>query len=374
LPRRIGVFLAVALAAVGLAVPAAQAQRHLLVGIQDDAMVLRGNPTFTFAMLRQLRTQILRINLNWPDVAERRPAHPQDPADPAYDWRLYDRAIRYASQNGMRVMLTILFVPKWANGGRARNVPPTNYNDLRNFAYAAATRYSGHYIPNTDSFDEIFLPAVKYWLAWNEPSNPNWLQQTSGGRFVSPQSYARICTAIWQGVHFTNFAGEKVGCGVTGPRGNNQARSSRPSMSPLAFMRAARRAGLRNLDAYAHNPYYGKPSETPRSRPGGTAVTLGNINTLISLVNKLWGKKRIWITEYGWQTRPPDRVFGVSFARQAAYVRQTFAIGRANPRIDMIIWFMLRDDTNLQIGWQSGFLTATGKRKPAFSVFARLPH
>ena len=45
-------------------------------------------------------------------------------------------------------------------------------------------------------------------------------------------------------------------------------------------------------------------------------MTLGNINTLIALVNKLWGKKRIWITEYAWQT-PPDRIFGVSFARQA---------------------------------------------------------
>ncbi len=374
MPRRIGVLLAVVFAAVGLAVPAAQAQRHLLVGLQDDAMVLRGNPTLTFGMMKQLRVQIVRINLNWPDVAERRPAHPQDPADPAYDWRLYDRAIRYAGQNGMQVMLTFLFVPRWANGGKPRNVPPTNYNDLRNFAYAAATRYSGRYIPNTDAFDEVYLPAVKYWLAWNEPSNPNWLQQVSGGRFVSPRSYARICTAIWEGVHFTNFAGEKVGCGVTGPRGNNQARSSRPSMSPLTFMRLTRRAGLRNLDAYAHNPYYGKPSETPATRPGGTAVTLGNMNTLISVVNKLWGKKRIWITEYGWQTRPPDRVFGVSFARQAAYVRQSFAIGRANPRIDMIVWFMLRDDTNLSIGWQSGFLTATGRKKPAFSVFARLPH
>ena len=122
------------------------------------------------------------------------------------------------------------------------------------------------------------------------------------------------------------------------------------------------------------SPTMHRQASTPRSRPGGTAVTLGNINTLISLVNKLWGKKRIWITEYGWQTRPPDRIFGVSFARQAAYVRQTFALGRANPRIDMIIWFMLRDDTNLSIGWQSGFLTASGRKKPSFNVFARLPH
>jgi hypothetical protein len=374
LRRSLGVLAAIILLAAGLSVPAAQAKQHMLVGLQDDAMTLFGNPTFTFRTLKQLRVQIVRINLNWDKVAKRRPAHPQDPADPAYDWTVYDRAIRYAGQNGMQVLLTILFVPSWANGGKPRNVPPTNYNDLRNFSYAAATRYSGHYIPNTDSFDEVYLPAVRYWLAWNEPSNPNWLQQVSGGRFVSPRSYARICTAIWQGVHFTNFDGEKVACGATGPRGNNQARSSRPSMSPLAFMRATKRAGLRNLDAYAHHPYYGKPSETPATRPGGTAVELGNLNTLIAEVNKLWGKKRIWITEYGWQTRPPDRLFGVSFARQAAYVRQSYAIARANPRVDMMVWFILRDDTNLGIGWQSGFLTAAGKRKPAFSVFARLPH
>jgi hypothetical protein len=360
LRRRIGVAAAIVLVAAGLAVPAAQAKAHMLIGIQDDAMTLRGNPTLTFGTLKQLRAQIVRINLNWPDVAKRRPAHAQDPADPAYDWDLYDRAIRYAAQNGIQVLLTILFTPSWANGGGARNVPPKNYTDLRNFAYAAATRYSGHYIPNTDSFDELYLPAVKYWLAWNEPNNPNWLKQTSGAGFTSPRSYARICTAIWQGVHFTNFAGEKVACGATGPRGNNAPRSSRPSLSPVAFMTLARRAGLRNLDAYAHHPYYSRPSETPATRPGGTAVELGNINTLISAVNKLWGKKRIWITEYGWQTRPPDSLFGVSFARQASYVRQSYAIARANPRIDLMVWFMLRDDTNLGIGWQSGFLTAAG--------------
>jgi hypothetical protein len=371
LPRRIGVFAAIVLVVAGLSVQAAQAARGMLIGIQDDALTLRGNPTSTFGTLRQLRVQIIRINLNWNDVAPRRPAHPQDPADPAYEWGVYDRAIRYAGQNGMRVMLTILWTPRWANGGRARNVPPTNYNDLRNFAYAAATRYSGKWIPNTDAHDEVYLPAVKHWTAWNEPSNPNWLQQTSGGRFVSPRSYARICTAIWEGVHFTNFAGERVACGVTGPRGNNVARSGRPSMSPLVFMRATHAAGLRNLDAYAHNPYYGKPSETPATRPRGGAVTLGNINTLIALVNKLWGKKRIWITEYGWQT-PPDRIFGVSYAKQAAYLRQSYMMARANPRIDTFVWFMLRDDTNLSIGWQSGVLTAKGKRKPSFRVFARL--
>ena len=368
-----GVFAAALVVAAGLAVPAANAQKHLLVGVQDDAMVLRGDPVFTFGLLKQLRVQIVRINLNWNDVAKRRPAHAQDPSDPAYDWDLYDRAIRYADQNNVKVMLTILFTPSWANGGKKRNVPPRNYTNLRNFAYAAAERYSGHYIPNTDNDFETYLPAVKYWLAWNEPNNPNWLQQTSGGRFVSPRSYARICSAIWTGVHFTSFAGEKVGCGATGPRGNNQARSSRPSMSPLLFMAAARKAGMGAMDAYAHHPYYGRPNESPSARPGGSAVTLGNIGTLIKQANKLFHRKPIWITEYAYQT-PPDRQFGVSFATQARYLSQAYAIGRRTPQIAMMVWFMLRDDTNLNIGWQSGFLTAAGKKKPSFNVFARLPH
>ena len=375
--RRVGVIAAVLVLAAGLGVPAAAAQVHMLVGIQDDAQTLYGNPVTTFPILRQLRAQIIRINLIWGGaphgVANRRPAHPQDPADPAYDWTLYDRAVRYAAQNNIQVMFTILFTPKWANGGRARNVPPNNYNDLRNFAYAAAQRYSGHYIPVDNTGDEEALPAVKKWLAWNEPNNPSWLAQTSGGRFTSPQTYAKICTAIWTGVHMTNFAGNQVACGATGPRGNNQARSSRPELTPLAFMTLARRAGMRQLDAYAHHPYYGRPSETPAADPGGNAITLGNIGKLITLSNKLFGRKPIWITEYGYQTKP-DRLFAVSYAQQARYVTQAYAIARRTPQIAVMIWFMLKDDTNIGSGWQSGFLTAKGKKKPAFNAFRRLPH
>ena len=36
-------------------------------------------------------------------------------------------------------------------------------------------------------------------------------------------------------------------------------------------------------------------------------------------------------------------------------------------------WFLLRDETRIS-GWQSGLITAGGKRKPAFNAFAHLPH
>ena len=373
--KSFGVFAAVLVLAASLGVAAASAH-HVLVGIQDDAQTVYGDPVTSFATLHDLRVQVVRMNLQWGGkygvASNRRPAHPQDPADPAYDWSLYDRADRYAAQYNIKVIFTILFTPKWAGGG-AVNDPPRSMTDLRNFAYAAAERYSGKYIPVNDN-DEDPLPPVRLWLAWNEPNNPLWLKQTSGGRFVSPREYAGICTAIYTGVHQTNFSGEQVACGATGPRGNNQARSSRPSMSPLAFMRAARRAGMRRLDAYAHHPYYSNPAQTPASKPGDrTSVQLGNLRTLISLSNKLFGRKPIWLTEYGYQT-PPDRQFGVSYAKQARYLSQAYAIARRTPQVALMVWFMLKDDTNINQGWQSGLLTATGKKKPAFSVFAHLPH
>jgi hypothetical protein len=43
---------------------------------------------------------------------------------------------------------------------------------------------------------------------------------------------------------------------------------------------------------------------------------------------------------------------------------------RANPRIDMFLWFLLRDEQRLS-GWQSGLMTYDGKRKPSFAAFQR---
>ena len=85
-------------------------------------------------------------------------------------------------------------------------------------------------------------------------------------------------------------------------------------------------------------------------------------------MTQLYGNKRIWITEYGYQTNPPDPIFGVSWAKQAAYLTQAFAIARKNPRIDMMLWFLLKDEPNLA-GWQSGLITYSGVKKPSFAAF-----
>jgi hypothetical protein len=362
----------------------ADASRYLRVGIYDEAQTLYGPVDTTFSLFKQLHVREVRLNLYWGGrfgVAKTRPAAATNPADPAYDWALYDRTVFLAAQTGVHVLFSVYGTPSWANGGRGPNVAPTRATDLRNFAYAAARRYSGAY----RGADGRTIPAVQEWLAWNEPNNPIFLspqfkKTAKGWTIQSAVDYAKICNAVYNGVHATLAPAERVGCGVTSPRGNNNPNSSRPSVSPLAFLRAVKTAGLKTFDAWADHPYYGTPSETPTTKPPPTkrgapptAITLANIGDLIKEVTRLYGNKRIWITEYGYQTNPPDRIVGVSWAKQAAYLTQAFAIARKNPRIDMMLWFLLKDEPTVA-GWQSGLITAGGVKKPSFAAFQRLPH
>jgi hypothetical protein len=240
---------------------------------------------------------------------------------------------------------------------------PLSAQCLQDFAFAAATHFA----------------TVKLWLAWNEPNNPidlapQYLKHGKGWVLASPAAYAKICTAVFSGVHQA-APDAKVGCGATAPRGNDQPAGARPSVDPLAFLRAVKLAGLKTFDAWAHHPYYGSPRETPSSRPPASqhAIELGNIDVLTKELTRLYGPKRVWITEYGYQTNPPDTFFGVSWAKQALYLSQAFAIARKNPRIDLMTWFLLKDDIPLG-GWQSGLLTADNRKKPAYAAFALLAH
>ena len=358
-----------------LAMPvSASASDHMLLGLFDDAVTLDPEAN-GFPVLSSLHVQVVRMTLVWGGrggVANRQPAHPADPTDPAYDWSRYDQAVERASDAGVQLLLTIVGTPAWANGGKPPVWAPTSASDLRAFAYAAAQRYSGTFL-NTRT--GRVLPRVSRWLAWNEPNNPVFLQPqfakvNDKWTMAAPAAYAQICNAVYVGVHSVSGP-EQVACGATAPRGSNAPASSRPSISPLAFLRAAKAAGMRTFDAWAHHPYYGIPSERPATHARGSAVELGNINELVNTVTSLYGDKPIWITEYGYQTKPPDDFFGVSWPKQAAYLKQAYAIAKANPRIDLFTWFLLKDNPSLG-GWQSGLETVDGKKKPSYDAFASL--
>jgi len=77
---------------------------------------------------------------------------------------------------------------------------------------------------------------------------------------------------------------------------------------------------MKTFDVYAHHPYAASGAESPTYVPTGKnkrRIQLGNIGVLTTLLTKLYGPKRLWLTEYGYQTtRPTTRRASVQLAKQ----------------------------------------------------------
>jgi hypothetical protein len=348
--RRLVLLLAlVALGTIvrGWAAAPASASPQIAYGVQDDAWLLygRGSIDSRMQLLQRLGVDIVRYTVRWDQVARRRPANPRNHRSRGYVWETADPVLRALRRHRIDAVVTLLGTPRWANGGRAFSWAPTSGRTFADFAYAAAKRY----------------PWVRKWMIWNEPNQARWLRPTSAEVYV-----ARLLNPAYAALHAAT-PGVRVAGGVTAPR------ASSGGQSPVAWIRAMGVAGAR-LDAYAHHPYPLNPrSETPWD--GGCAhcstITMADLERLLREVRRAFGPKRIWLTEYGYQTNPPDRVLGVAPAAQARYVASAARRAYEAPYVDMLIHFLVRDDT-LPAGWQSGFFTARGIAKPAYWAF-RMP-
>ena len=120
-------------------------------------------------------------------------------------------------------------------------------------------------------------------------------------------------------------ANERVACGVTGAARQQQPDRARGRRSRRSRSCApSKTAGLKTFDAWAHHPYYAGAERHADDEAGdreGRAGDRGHARQPQrpdhELLTQLYGNKRIWITEYGYQTNPPDTLFGVSWAKQA---------------------------------------------------------
>ena len=341
---RRGVVALIVLAALALlpAAPAAASSRAAF-GIQDDAWLMYGPGSLSerVATLDSLGTHLVRFTLRWNQIATTRPATPRNPADPAYDWGQFDAVLRELHADGIGAVVTLYGSPSWANGGHPPSwLPSAGFSD---FAFAASKRY----------------PWVHQWTVWNEPNGRTFAVP------VSPRAYVRqLLNPAYASLHQAS-ASNIVAGGVTSPR------KTPTGLSPLAFMLGMKAAGAR-LDAYAHNPYPVAAGETPsRSTCRSCDVlTMASLPAIRASVTRLFGaSKQLWLTEYGYQTNPPDRLLGVSYAKQAAFIGQAAMRVWKQPGVTMLIQFLVRDEPSVG-GWQSGLFSAGGAAKPAYHAFA----
>jgi Glycosyl hydrolase catalytic core len=332
-----------ALTSAGSGAPTAS--RDVAFGIADDAWLAHGAGTLESRLdeLSKLGPEVVRFTVRWDRVATRRPQDARDPTDGAYQWAEVDGVLRGLRRHGIDPVVTLFGTPSWANGGRGPNWAPTSSRSFASFAYAAGRRY----------------PWIKYWTIWNEPNRPTFLRPTTAKTYVETllnPAYAELHAAIGR---------VQVGGGVSAPRAGDGG-----GVAPVAWIRgmAAARA---KLDAYAHHPYPGRPQfETPWGPKcvNCQTITMADLERLEREVHRAFGRKPIWLTEYGYQTNPPELFLGVTPEQQATFVSTAALRVYRSSSVTMLVFFMVRDDPSAA-GWQSGLFTAGGLVKPAYASF-----
>jgi hypothetical protein len=313
----------------GIVAPSASAAPGVQFGIQDDAWLAHGSGTLEERLdrLEELGVEIVRFNLRWDQI---------EPTRGAQNWEQSDAVLEGLRDRGIPAVVGLVGSPRWANGGRPHNYAPGS-RTFAAFARTAATRYRW----------------VTKWLIWNEPNQVRWLRPTS------PSVYVRLLlNPAYAAIHAANPRA-KVAGGVTAPRGASGG------VSPVAWIRGMRKARAR-LDAYAHHPYPSTPSETPFA--GGcahcTTITMATLERLLREVGRAFGPKRIWLTEYAYQTGR----YGVSQQRQAELIGQSGLRAHRAPRVDMLIHYLLKDEPQSS-RFQSGLYNVAGRPKLAALAF-----
>jgi len=348
--------------------PASAAAHHVQRGIIDETW-LTAAPHQRTAIIRDLsaglRCQVVRVAISWAR-AEPRPGQ----YDEAY-LGVVRESLAAAHSKGLQLMVLVSETPEWASDRAFWGDPP--FTSLKAGVYYPFYPVDKGALDRWQQFSrhlaQSFRGLVRYYECWNEPNLWPYIypQYTASEPHLAATRYGWLLKRFYRGVKAADSRAIVLG-GVTAPLGTND----RQRTSPQRFARDLVRLGLmRYMDGYSHHPYPVGPSNpmpAPEAQPRFPeyTISLGNIATLLRIVPK----KPVYLTEYGYTTRPVAEFGGaqVSEAKQAAYMKRAFRYADRFPRIKLLMWFQRADAP----GWGFGLRRSNGTRKPSWYAFAHL--
>jgi hypothetical protein len=430
------ILLAVAVGGALLAPASASASpNQISIMMDDDLLVYRGDneAARTLTQMKSLGVDTVRVTLLWrvaaelanPTAQEIKAAKPgkrdamrrqkrrfraANPATyPIRNWDKYDNLVRKANELGIQVYFNITgpgprFAHETAPRSQRRNQSTwkPKAGAYKQFVLAVGKRYSGTY--KDENGIRTVLPRVNFWSLWNEPNqagwlSPQWEQRGSQRIPASPTLYRKLHQRGYSALVATGHAKDTILIGETAPLGSGK-QTSRSPMFPGKFLRelacvgdngqkyTGRAASLRRCggqvlgNGYAHHPY--TKNVAPTIRPSNPdALTMANIADLGTTLDRLSATSGgvlptalpLLVTEFGFESNPPDPFNGVPLAKQAEYNQMGEYMGYNNPRIASMAQFILRDVApvrgkrpNTKAYWftyQSGLFFQRGQPKPA---------
>jgi hypothetical protein len=312
-------------------------------------------------------------------------------AYPPGAWFQYDQLVDEAQARGLQVIFSPVQAPHWADTCSTRSEQhhcKPRPSDYQQFVEAAGKNF----------------PQVHRWSAWNEPNQSKWLypqRQRVHGHIIPTAAieYRNLFRAMTAGLQATGHGGDQFLLGETAPLGRTTGPLGTRFLSPTelfqgVFCLDSRGHKLRGRIAkdegcsgrYAtlaatgisHHPYNRGGSQPPTRRPSGPGeITVANLSRLSAVINqgarnhRIRGGLKFYFTEFGFQSNPPDRLFGVSLSRQARYINESDYIAYKNSRVAGMSQYELFDAPSLG-DFNTGLRLKSGKAKPALGAY-RLP-
>lgn len=348
-------FLGVLIAALAATATTASAARPLVTAVQEPDMTRRWNDHALFLdRMQAAGSTAIRITATWSEIAPKTRPPGFDPAnhlDPAYAWWNLDRQVNAARARGLRVILTLDHAPGWAergSGGNPGTVDP-DPAQLGAFARAAALRYQGQ---------------VLDWEIWNEPNLDYffWPQRDGAGNSVAPARYRDLVNSAAASIHAVD-PGNRVVAGVLAPFGPPSGHMPLDFMRKLLCMSTGRVprpvCGAKiAFDVWAHHPYtQGGPNHHAYWPDDVSIGDLGEMRRLLRAAVRAGNVVHsrpvaFWVTEFSWETRPPDRQ-GVPSRRHARWTSEALYRMWASG-VTLVTWWLLRDRPFPASHYQSG--------------------
>jgi hypothetical protein len=363
-------------AAIACGVVPATASAKLELGITSVAIQNR-SPALFYGNVKALKMGIIRTQINWANIAKRKPAKPEDPNDKAYNWKQLDKLVMdgaaWATPAKGTVIYNVWGTPRWARKYQ-RNVlfvPVPNTTYFRQFMRALAKRYNGAFVPTGAA---VPLPRITHWEIWNEPNNALGLAKPGGvrgkGTSAGATAYITILSTAYNAIHKQDPTGKPKAVVIGGAVGG------RTGIDHVTFYNALKK-GKAKLDAISVHPYSLLPTLGPSDGAPGKGYLnpfyrLGNFNRFISFVKSWKGSNfPIYVTEIGWQVKTGKNLLGVSTKLQALYFKQAVSKLKRYPQVKGMVWYMLRDETSVA-GWQSGLLNKNNKKRQIWFEWSKL--
>jgi hypothetical protein len=374
---------------------------------QDDILV-KSNPTSALALMRNLGVTRVRVGMEWDSVETSR-NH--------YNFSLYNAIDQAAAADGISIYFMVTGpAPSWQTGshadkGVAAGTWEPSTRGFGAFVKAAGAQFNGRH----------GVPRVNFWSIWNEPNYGQSLSpQTTSHNTVQTGAalYRGLVDSAWSALAATGHrpGHDTILIGETAPRGVSDP-GDFLGIKPLRFLRAlycvdgsyrplrgtaakaigcpttnsgsrrfrAANPALFSATGFAAHLYALQANPGPPNRPttatGNSShsdpdfADLPQVPALVRTLdrlNRVYGSHTrfpIWNTEYGYRTRPPDKV-GISQSLASEFMNWAEYVSYRQPRLADSMQYLLADPASGIFA--SGLESPTGKPKATLAAY-RMP-